>query len=301
MVKQTTIMAHPNNYRVGRRSENRFGLHVPAGTICAVVWHDMESAERLSTAEDVGNYFARGDIRQSSAHKGYDADSICRYVDDKDTAYHAPPASAWSLGKEMAGVARQTSAEWHDPYSWAMLRIMAEDTAADCDKYNIPKRLLDASHLKAGIIDGIYDHNAVSKAFGQSAHWDVGLGFPFGEVIAMVQHGAAVVPPPPAGRIVKYGDCGGDVGFLQGMCNFLILAGFIKAEGLEINDPACFGPKTQAAVIASQKFFNGMLKMAHNPKRIRVDGVADHDTVAAFAYWVPEAQRVITKAIKAKK
>lgn len=309
MVTRTHIPAHPNNYRQGRRGETRFGLNVKPGSILAITWHDMESPERLSTAEDVGRYFARGDIRKSSAHKGFDADSICRYVEDRDEAYHAPPASRWAIGYEMAGLARQTTAEWKDPFSWAMLRIVADETAADCDRYGIPKVLLDADDLRAGRIRGISDHNAVSEAFGLSEHWDVGLGFPFADVMAMVTDGSHTVVPPESADVLKLGSKGEAVAFFGDMGNIMARAGFAlnkdnKPSHVQIPIPTrkesrklcTFNGALHARAEEIQRFATVMWLMnGRKGKQPVINGVVDKSTAGFIAFWVPIALKKLSK------
>lgn len=307
MTTRTTIPAHPNNYRRGRRGETRFGLNVKPGTICAITLHDMESPEKLSTAEDVGRYFARGDIRPSSAHKLFDADSVVRSVNDADEAYHAPPASRWAIGYEQAGVARQTAAEWNDPYSRAMIQIVAAEAAADCKLYRIPVRLLDAGDLKAGHIAGIHDHNAASKAFGLSDHWDVGPNYPFGDFMRMVENGAHTVAPPPSTSVLRLGGPvkGEPVAFFGDMSNILAKAGFaLNAHGkpsyVQVPIPTnkerrklcTFNGALHARAEEIQRFAGVLWDLNPDPrkgKRPVVDGIVGDQTTSFIAYAIPLA------------
>src|SRR5688572_13889549 len=81
-----------------------------------VVLHDMEAPEKPATAENIASWFAGPNAPRASAHWCFDSNSAVRCVADKDVAWHAPGANHNGLGYEMAGYARQTGAEWLDPY-----------------------------------------------------------------------------------------------------------------------------------------------------------------------------------------
>lgn len=277
-------------YHKGRRGVNG------DGRIHGAVIHDMESGEGVGTAESTANYFATGVTRPSSAEYCIDSNSIVQCVRDGDEAYHAPPASRHTLGLEHAGMARQTPAQWRDPYSWAMLRRSAEFLAFKAGQYGfyIPDHFqTPAELLKVGYCNSVTTHNNVSVAWKESQHWDPGSGYPEHDYLAMARTGTHTVPPPPPDRTLRQGDSGPAVAFLQAMTNILILAGYVKHDGLAITTPAGFGPKTKSAVIAVQKFGNAMAKMAGNKYRVAEDGVADADTCAIYAFWMPSAQKKI--------
>ena len=67
-----------------------------------------------------------------------DVDSIVQCVRDRDVAWRAPGANHSSIGIEHAGRARQSRAEWDDPYSRAMLARSAALVANLCRKYKVP-------------------------------------------------------------------------------------------------------------------------------------------------------------------
>lgn len=156
-----------------------------------IVLHDMEMAEQPTTAEACARYF-QNPSSPSSAHYCVDSDSIVQCVRENDIAYHAPP-NTHSLGVEHAGYARQTRAQWLDPYGLAMLRLSTRLVRELCNKYDIPKVFLSPADLRAGR-RGITTHANVSKAFGQSTHTDPGPNFPVDHYMAMVK---AVDPKPP--------------------------------------------------------------------------------------------------------
>lgn len=128
-----------------------------------IVIHDMEAPEHPGTAESVAAWFAGPDAPQASAHYNVDGDSIVQSVQDCDVAWHAPGCNRSGLGIEHAGYARQTSAEWADAYSEAMLRLSALLVADLCATFEIPVEMVDWEGLIAGET-GITSHAEVSKA-----------------------------------------------------------------------------------------------------------------------------------------
>lgn len=151
-----------------------------------IVVHTMEVDEAdANVAEAVGNDFARP-VRKASAHVGVDTDSSCRYVPDGDTAWAAPGANADGLQLEMAGRAGQTSGDWTDDASRAILERGAQQVAEWCKAYGIPVRHLSDAELAAGA-SGIIGHDAASRVYKGSSHWDPGPDFPWDSFIARVQ------------------------------------------------------------------------------------------------------------------
>ena len=86
--------------------------------IDVVVMHTMEIRERPDAAEICARWFATP-VSQVSAHYCVDANSVVQCVREKDIAWHARGGNTSSVGVELAGFARQTSAEWADRYSTA--------------------------------------------------------------------------------------------------------------------------------------------------------------------------------------
>jgi len=113
-------------------------------------------------------------------------------VRDSDIAWTAPGANHNGIQLEHAGRAGQSSRDWGDPYSSAMLRRSAELCAELCRKYEIPATWLNASDLLAGR-RGITTHAAVSEAFKRSTHWDPGRSFPAVEYLGMVRAAMSIV------------------------------------------------------------------------------------------------------------
>lgn len=167
-----SIILSPNMY-AGRRAPIR-----------VVVLHTMEVDETSSVAESVGRAFANP-ARKASAHVGVDTDSTCRYVADQDTAFAAPGINADGLQLEMAGRAGQTTGQWTDPGSKAILERAAQQTATWCRAYGIPAIRLTDAQLAAGK-RGIVDHWAGTRVYKLSTHVDVGKTFPWAWFLARV-------------------------------------------------------------------------------------------------------------------
>jgi N-acetyl-anhydromuramyl-L-alanine amidase AmpD len=144
--------------------------------IRVVVMHTMEIAERPDAAMICARWF-RTPASQVSAHYCVDAATVVRCVREKDIAWHARGGNTNSIGVELAGFAAQTTREWQDRYSTAMLTRAAQLVADVCRRRRIPVRWLVAGDLVAGR-RGITGHSEVSRAFGRSDHWDPGPGFP---------------------------------------------------------------------------------------------------------------------------
>lgn len=159
-----------------------------------IVIHDMEYPERLDSAEQVAQFFKRGGS-EASAHYCVDGDSVVQCVKDMDIAWHAPGANHNSIGIEHAGYAKQTAAEWADPYSDAMLHVSAALTSDLCKKYGLPHDYVSATGLLKGL-RGFTTHNEVSNAFKKGAHWDPGPNFPMAHYLQLVGQaaGPAAIP-----------------------------------------------------------------------------------------------------------
>lgn len=151
-----------------------------------VVIHDMEAPEVPGTALNVAQWFAGPTAPNASAHYCVDDQAVVQCVKDTDVAWHAPGANANGIGIEHAGYARQTSAEWDDPYSRAMLVNSARLAAALCVTHKIPPVWLSPADLLAGK-RGITSHANVSAAWRKSNHTDPGPGFPSARYIELVR------------------------------------------------------------------------------------------------------------------
>jgi len=166
--------------------------------IRVIVIHDMEAPEGPMTAENVAHWFATMPASsKASAHVCVDNNSAVRCVADGDRAWHAPGANSDGLGIELAGYARQSRAEWLDQYSKGVLENAAKVVAGWCRKHSIPARKLSVAELKAGK-KGIVGHIDVSKAYGQTNHYDPGPNFPWDYFLGRVNAHLNPKPSAPA-------------------------------------------------------------------------------------------------------
>lgn len=149
------------------------------------VLHTMEAGETARTAEAVAHMFATTPDKKS-AHRCYDNDSVVQCVYDKDIAYAAPGANNDGRHYEMAGYARQTNDEWHDPFSTSLLARVAIDVSKNCEASGNAKTWLSDAEVLAGR-RGICDHAAISRIYKKSNHTDCGPNFPKDLFIDMVR------------------------------------------------------------------------------------------------------------------
>lgn len=151
-----------------------------------IVVHDMEHPEVPGAAKQVAQWFASATAPIASAHYNVDEKQVVQSVRDDDVAWHAPGSNAIGIGIEHAGYANQTSADWDDVYSRAMLVLSAKLVARLCLKHRIPVVWLSPQELVQGK-RGITSHANVSKAWRKSTHTDPGPGFPVDFYIRLVK------------------------------------------------------------------------------------------------------------------
>ncbi len=152
-----------------------------------IVMHSMEAPEKGDTAENVAEYF-RTTTKQASAHICVDNNSIVQCVLDNDIAWAAPGANSDGIQIEMAGYARQSEADWLDPYSTLVLENAAKASAQYCRKYEIPVVRLSNKDLAGKLAKGFVSHSQASEVFKKSDHTDPGNGFPWDYFLARVKH-----------------------------------------------------------------------------------------------------------------
>ncbi len=159
-----------------------------------VVMHTMEIAERADAASICARWF-RSPVSKVSAHYCVDAGAVIQCVREKDIAWHARGGNTNSIGVELAGYARQTTRDWEDDYSSAVLARAASVVADVCRRRSIPVRWLVADDLVAGR-HGITSHAEVSRAYKKSDHWDPGPGFPVEAFLDRVRAARQATRPP---------------------------------------------------------------------------------------------------------
>lgn len=141
----------------------------------------------------------RDGVGGGSWHYAVDPAEVIQCSYDSYVCWHAPP-NGNSLGIEMAdnpgpvpgdkpGTAAYKAAKrswrWARKPQRLMLKRTAALTAGLCLAYDLPVMFLTTEDLRAGR-KGITTHNYVSKAFGQSSHWDPGF-WPKRRFMAMVR------------------------------------------------------------------------------------------------------------------
>lgn len=163
--------------------------HYSAGVnkpITRLVIHSTVSPCEPGGARQIAAYF-RSESAGGSAHYVIDPEEAVQAAWDSVICWHAPPNQG-SLGFEMCdipgpvpgdkpGTARWRALRrvwrWRKAEQRAMLRRTAQLVAQAALAYDVPLRFLTVRQLRAGG-HGITTHANVSKAFGQSAHWDPG-------------------------------------------------------------------------------------------------------------------------------
>jgi N-acetyl-anhydromuramyl-L-alanine amidase AmpD len=151
-----------------------------------IVIHSMEAPEKGETAENVARFFQTTE-NPASAHLCIDNNSIVQCVFDNDIAFAAPGVNSDGIQLELAGFAKQTRAEWLDPYGVLLLENAANAAAQYCLKYDIPVEHLTDAQLAAGR-KGIIGHVQATRVYKKSTHTDPGEGFPWDHFIARVSH-----------------------------------------------------------------------------------------------------------------
>jgi hypothetical protein len=154
--------------------------------IVRIVIHSTVSPCEPGGARDIARYFQR-ESAGGSAHYTIDPEETIQAAWDSVVCWHAPP-NPHSLGNEMCEYPSWNPARWLGKNHRKMLARTAQLTARQCLAFDIPIRKLTVTQVRAGE-KGICGHRDVSKAFGQSSHWDPGA-FPWRKFIRMVREEA---------------------------------------------------------------------------------------------------------------
>ena len=176
-----------------------YGKHWPKPRhVRLIVIHTAECAEVPEAAESVASYFTNPQRRNpqtgqlepviASAHYTVDENSVVQSVRDEDVAWHASNVNDYSLGIEHAGRARQTSAEWFDSASRAILGRSARLVAALMKEHGIELSHVTPDEIREGTARGLCGHVDVTKAFTmRGGHTDPGPHFPWQHYLALVK------------------------------------------------------------------------------------------------------------------
>ncbi|HYW14436.1 MAG TPA: N-acetylmuramoyl-L-alanine amidase [Longimicrobium sp.] len=152
-----------------------------------IVIHDMEFPETKDAAEVIARDFANTSTIKS-AHICVDSNSIVQCVLDNDVAFAAPGANSDGIQIELTGFAKQTRAQWLDPYGVLLMDRGADAAAQYCLKYDIPVRQLTNGQLGDKQSKGLVGHAQVSAVFKKSDHTDPGKNFPWDFFLERVKH-----------------------------------------------------------------------------------------------------------------
>lgn len=169
------VFVHPDRCGATKSGVNRL-----------LVLHTSEGAELPSSAEALGSFMGQPGDRPntsggrygSSYHCITDTERLIPAVPNDVVAYSAAGANHDGVHLCIPGKAGQTREQWLDTNSRAFIRQAAMWLVDQSRAENIPLVRRNAAQVKAGAA-GVCDHDAVSKAFGQSSHWDVGPNFPW--------------------------------------------------------------------------------------------------------------------------
>lgn len=170
----------PSPDYVGPPARSSDGQNKP---IRRVVLHSTVSPCVEGQARRTAAYF-RSQAAKGSAHYCVDPGEVVQCAYDSVICWHAPPNSG-SLGIEMCEYPTTKLVRWDDRNHQRMLERTAILTAQLCLAYGVPVWWRWAWQLKLGM-RGITTHAAVSKAFGQSSHWDPGA-FPRRKFMRLVR------------------------------------------------------------------------------------------------------------------
>ena len=166
-----------------------------------VVIHSAVIPCEPGRARQLADWSARG-TTGGSWHYATDPKEAIQCAGDDWVCWHAPPnrdRSGGTIGIEMADwpkggkvtAAIRKTWRWRTRAHKNMLAHTARLTAELCLAYDIPIVFLSPADLKAGK-RGITTHNNVSRAFGQSSHWDPGM-WPRRRFMKMVRAEAAKI------------------------------------------------------------------------------------------------------------
>lgn len=157
-----------------------------------VVIHATHGAEGLGKARQGARELA--DLapnapphKRRSAHAFVDTGAIVQCVPWECEAWHCGrTGNRYGEGIELCGRADQTLMQWTDSKSLPMLALAARLVRWRCDANNLPLDWLKAEDLQA-FKRGITSHAEISRAFGESTHWDPGPHFPIDAFVSAVQ------------------------------------------------------------------------------------------------------------------
>lgn len=147
-----------------------------------IVIHSTVSPCEPGGARKIARYFRQTD-RFASAHYIVDPGEVIQGLGDSWVGYAAPP-NEHKLHVEMCDMPgpvpplplraiRRRSWRWNRREQQQLLERTARLTGELCAAYGVPPWFRGVRDLRAGRA-GVTTHDCVSRAFGQSSHWDPG-------------------------------------------------------------------------------------------------------------------------------
>ena len=161
--------------------------------IDVVVMHTMEIAERRRRGGDLRAVVPEPGVARSRRTTASTPNTVVQCVREKDIAWHARGGNTNSIGVELAGFARQTTRDWEDDYSRAVLARAASARRRRLPPQAHPRALAPRRRPGRRARRGSRAHAEVSRAYRRSDHWDPGPGFPieaFLDRVRAAQQGA---------------------------------------------------------------------------------------------------------------
>lgn len=183
----------PRSYTPGRPTDPR-----------VIVNHTTEGSETIPSARNGAEYCQRR-TDGTSAHYFIDPREVVHCVRTKDQAHTARRnGNRIGIHYEFCGRAGQTTAQWDDDDSNAILRNAARQAARDAKKYGIPVVKLTAAQVRAGA-KGFCGHVDITHAFPEDHgdHTDPGKYFPWDEYLALVKQELEEDDMPTAAEVAK--------------------------------------------------------------------------------------------------
>lgn len=147
-----------------------------------VVIHGTVTPCKVGYAAIIARYFRTTDRYASTQYVG-DPGTMLQVVWDSYVAYGAPPNEN-TLHIEICDTVTGPLSRWLDRPHRRALKRAARLTAEACLAYDVPIKKIGPKALRAGA-RGICGHVDVSKAWGQTNHWDPGA-FPWRRFIRLV-------------------------------------------------------------------------------------------------------------------
>lgn len=208
---------------------------------------------------------------------------VFQYMDTTVRADANGQANGYAISIETQST-KHASEPWDGPQLQALIALI--DWL--CDVHNIPRKLM-ATATGSGL--------AWHIMFGAPGPWTSAKGKvcpgparikQFKEIVvpAVAKGGETAAAKPKAANIIRTGDKGEHVKFLQAMLN-IISSKIALGDRKPLATDGDYGPRTTARVKEFEKFNNDMMKLAGAKTGfLQVDGITTEPTMSAVGFWV---------------